>query len=60
MVYDSASVFLVVARDFAVRISGDYAPAFKADKTALRLTGRFGVGIPTLGKSVRKVSITAA
>jgi hypothetical protein len=33
LVYDSASVFLVAARDFAVRMSGDYAPAFKA-KTA--------------------------
>jgi hypothetical protein len=50
-------VFLVVARDFTVRFSQDYAPAFKSDKTALRLTGRFGVGIPTLAKSVRKVAI---
>ena len=58
MVYDKAQVYLVVARDFAVRISGDYAPAFKADKTALRLTGRFGVGIPTLSKSVRKVAVS--
>ena len=57
LVYDAGSVFLVVARDFAVRISQDYAPAFRADKTALRLTGRFGVGIPTLGKSVRRVSV---
>jgi HK97 family phage major capsid protein len=59
MVYDARSTFLVVARDFAVRISQDYAPAFKADKTALRLTGRFGVGIPTLAKSVRKVVVGA-
>jgi len=59
LVYDANSTFLVVARDFAVRISGDYAPAFKADKTALRLTGRFGVGIPTLAKSVRKVMVAA-
>ncbi len=60
LVYDASTTFLVVARDFAVRISADYAPAFKADKTALRLTGRFGVGIPTLGKSVRKVTVAAA
>ncbi|WP_082563734.1 hypothetical protein [Nocardioides sp. Root140] len=60
LVYDAGSTYLVVARDFAVRASGDYAPAFKADKTALRVTGRFGVGIPTLGKSVRKVLVTAA
>lgn len=59
LVYDAGSTYLVVARDFAVRASGDYAPAFKADKTALRVTGRFGVGIPTLGKSVRKVLVTA-
>jgi len=58
LVYDSASVFLVVARDFAVRVSGDYAPALRADKTAMRLTGRFGVGIPTLAKAVRKVTVT--
>jgi HK97 family phage major capsid protein len=58
LVYDAASTYLVVAREFTVRASGDYAPAFKADKTALRVTGRFGVGIPTLAKSVRKVLVT--
>lgn len=59
LVYDASTVYLVIARDFAVRSSGDYSPAFKADKTALRVTGRFGVGIPTLGKSVRKVLVAA-
>ena len=39
LVYDASTTYLVVARDFAVRASGDYAPAFKADKTALRITG---------------------
>jgi HK97 family phage major capsid protein len=60
VVYDSRSVYLVVARDFTVRVSGDYAPAFRADKTALRLTGRFGVGIPNLAKSVRALAVTPA
>jgi HK97 family phage major capsid protein len=59
LVYDATSTYLVVAREFTVRASGDYAPAFKADKTALRVTGRFGVGIPTLAKSVRKVQVIA-
>jgi hypothetical protein len=57
VVYDSTTIYLVVARDFAVRISQDYAPAFRADKAAPRLTGRFGVGIPTLARSLRKVTI---
>jgi HK97 family phage major capsid protein len=60
VVYDAGTVYLVVARDFAVRVSGDYAPAFRADKTALRLTGRFGVGIPHLARSIRKVTVSAA
>jgi hypothetical protein len=57
VVYDSTAIYSVVARDFAVRISQGYAPAFRAAETALRLTGRFGVGIPTLGKSVGKMSV---
>jgi hypothetical protein len=40
LVYDASTTYLVVARDFTVRSSLDYAPAFKADKTALRVTGR--------------------
>jgi hypothetical protein len=46
VVYDSTAIYSVVARDFPVQISQDYAPAVRAAKTALRLTGRFGVGIP--------------
>ena len=57
VVYDSTAIYSVVARDFAVRISQGYAPAFRAAETALRLTGRFGVGIPRLGKSVGKMSV---
>jgi HK97 family phage major capsid protein len=59
VVYDSRSTYLVVARDFAVRISTDYAPAFRADKTAMRVTGRFGVGVPLLAKSIRRVVLGA-
>ena len=32
LVFDSNTVYMVIARDFAVRASSDYAPAFKADK----------------------------
>lgn len=58
MVYDASTVYLIVARDFAVRVSGDYAPAFRADKMALRVTGRFGIGVPHLGRAVRRVAVT--
>jgi hypothetical protein len=36
--HDARTCYLVVARDFKVDPSRDYAPAFKADKVALRVT----------------------
>ena len=42
-----------------MRIDQDYALAFKADRTAMRLTSRLGFGIPTLAKSVRKVLVSS-
>ena len=58
LVDDANTTYLVVDRYFTVRSSFECAPAFKADKTALRVTGRFGAGIPTLAKSVRKMQAT--
>lgn len=58
VVYDASSIYLVVARDFTVRVSGDYAPAFRADKTALRVTGRFGVGLPNGIRAIRQLVVS--
>lgn len=46
LVYDATRIYAVVARDFRVVPSSEYAPAFKADKLARKVTGRFGVGLP--------------
>ncbi len=58
LIYDSKGLFLVVGRDWDVRFSDQYAPAFKADKIAMRVTGRFGIAAPSLGRSVRKFVTT--
>ena len=58
LVYDTAGLFLVVGRDFKADSSFDYAPAFKADGVALRVTGRFGVGVPCVDASMRKVTVS--
>ncbi len=57
LVYDAARLYSVVARDFRVERSTDYAPAFKGDKVALKITGRFGVGLPVAAKTIRKLTI---
>ena len=58
LVYDATTIYLAVGRDFRVDSSGDYAPAFVADKVALRVTGRFGVGVPSPAQSLRKLTVT--
>jgi len=58
LVIDASRCFLVVARDFRVTASDQYAPAFKADKTALRVTGRFACAIPLPNAAIRKLAIT--
>jgi hypothetical protein len=45
LAYDATRI-AVVARDFRVVPSSEYAPAFKADKLARKVTGRLGVGLP--------------
>lgn len=56
LVYDTARIYAVVARDFRVERSTDYAPAFKGDKVALKITGRFGAGLPVPSKSIRRLT----
>lgn len=54
--YDRTKVFWVVAEDFQITPSRDYTPA-QQDSVALRTSGQFGVGAPTLTKAIRQVTI---
>ena len=45
-VFDAGRICAVVARDFRVERSTEYASAFKGDKVELKITGRFGAGLP--------------
>jgi HK97 family phage major capsid protein len=58
LVIDSARTFLIVRSDFAVDISGDYA--FRQDAQAIRIRGRFAIGVPSVDKALRSVSVTGA
>lgn len=57
LVYDAGRIYAVTARDFRVERSTDYAPAFKGDKVALKITGRFGAGLPVPSKTIRRLTI---
>lgn len=57
LVYDSSRCWLIVRRDFQADLSRDYAPAFERYAVALRLVGRFGLAIPTVINSVRKLDV---
>ena len=46
LVYDRAGCYLVVAEDFRVTPSRDYAPAYQRDSIALRVSGEFTVACP--------------
>jgi hypothetical protein len=59
LVYDRAEVFWVVAEDFTMTPSRDYAPAYERDSVALRTSGQFGVGVPNPTKAIRQVTVTA-
>lgn len=56
LVIDSARTFLIVRSDFSVDISGDYA--FRQDAQAIRIRGRFAIGVPSVDKALRKVTVT--
>ena len=58
LVYAADDLMLVIARDWVAQASRDYAPAFKADKVALTLSGRFAVAAPVPARSLRKLTVT--
>jgi len=56
IVYDSTRLYLVIRlADFVVDYSYDYY--FNSDATALRVKGRFAVGMPAPAKTARKVTV---
>src|SRR4051812_22835604 len=59
LVYDWSGNFLLVAEDFRIVASRDYAPAFVRDSVALRVSGQFTVAVPVPAASIRKLAITA-
>lgn len=56
-VYDPSQMYLLTSRDWSVDPSRDYAPAFRTDSAALRVSGRFNLAVPTPGRSVRKLNV---
>lgn len=56
LVIDATRTFLIVRSDFGVDVSGDYA--FRQDATAIRIRGRFAIGVPSVDKALRKVTVT--
>jgi HK97 family phage major capsid protein len=60
LVYDRSGCYLVVAEDFRVTSSRDYAPAFQRDSVALRVSGQFAVAVPVPNASIRKLTIAPA
>jgi HK97 family phage major capsid protein len=59
LVYDRSGCYLVVAEDFRIVASRDYAPAFQRDSVALRVSGQFAVAVPVPAASIRKLTVTA-
>src|SRR5262249_8995046 len=58
LVYDASRSWLIVRNDFSVDLSRD--DAFASDSTAIRVRGRFAVGIPAINKTIRKVTVAGA
>ncbi|TIC83864.1 phage major capsid protein [Nocardioides sp. GY 10113] len=56
LVYDKSGCYLIVAEDFVVTPSRDYAPAYQRDSVALRTSGQFTVGVPVPDASIRALS----
>jgi hypothetical protein len=59
-VYDPSQMYLLTSRDWQVDTSREYAPAYRNDATALRVSGRFNLAVPTPGRSVRKLNVGGA
>jgi len=55
LVYDKAGMYLMVAEDFNVSPSYEYAPAYQRDSVALRTSGQFAVPVPAM--AVRKLTV---
>jgi hypothetical protein len=55
LLYDATRSWLIVRNDFELAMSLDYA--FASDSTAIRVRGRFAIGIPAVAKSLRKLTV---
>lgn len=55
LVIDATRTHLIVRSDFDVDISGDYA--FRQDAQAVRIRGRFAIGVPSVDKALRKLDV---
>ena len=60
LVYHASGVLLVVAEEFRIVSSRDYAPAFQRDSVALRVSGQFAVAVPVPAASIRKLTVAAS
>ena len=58
LVYDSSRAYLIVRDDFMVETSRDYA--FNLDSLAMRVRGRFAVGVPAINKTLRRLTVAGA
>ena len=56
LAFDATRCWLVVRSDFDVAISQDYF--FNRDAAAVRVRGRFAVGVPVVEKSLRRLTVT--
>ena len=59
LVYDKSGCYLIVADDFRVTPSRDYAPAYQRDSVAMRVSGQFTVAVPVPAMSIRQLTIGA-
>jgi HK97 family phage major capsid protein len=57
LAFDQSRCWLILRSDFQIETSRDFA--FERDATAVRIKGRFAVGIPALDKSIRKLVVTS-
>ena len=56
LAFDATRCWLIVRNDFDVAISQDYF--FNRDAAAVRVRGRFAVGVPVVEKSLRRLTVT--
>jgi hypothetical protein len=55
LLYDASRAWCIVRNDFELAMSMDYA--FHLDSAAVRVRGRFAVGIPAINKTIRKLTV---